>query len=159
MHCHIPFAEFQRRFHRVGQPGERRLCFFLVFRSVDHQAVNYRFDGVDFVAIHLNVFVQLVHLPIHARSHKACLADLFQHSLMRSLSSAHQRSKQQQARPFRQTQYLIYNFLGRLTRHLPSTDGAMRDAGAGEEQAQVVVDFGHRPHSGAWVMRSALLIN
>ena len=43
--------------------------------------------------------------------------------------------------------------------HLAPADRAVGDAGAGEEQAQVVVDLGHRADGGARVVRGALLVD
>ena len=65
------------------------IAIIAIFLSHD-QAVHHSFHCVDFIAVHLDVLIQLVDLVVHAYTHKARLADLFQHSLVGAFTPPHQ---------------------------------------------------------------------
>jgi len=112
-----------------------------------------------FVAVQLDFVVEREHFAIHARAHKAGLADFLQYCLVGAFPFAHHRRQDQEAAAFRQREDGIHDFLRGLALDRPAADRAVGNAHAGEQQAQVVVDFRDRADRGAGVVRGALLVD
>ena len=154
LHDDHAIAQAERRLHRVGQT--RAVSFA---GGTHHQPVNDYLDSVHLVAIQLDLFVHLAHDPIHPHPDKARFANFVKHGLVVALAVLHQRSHDQNVRPVRQALNVVHDLLRRLAGDLAATMGTMRDANAGVEQAQVVVNLCHRAHCRAGVVAAPPLIN
>ena len=125
----------------------------------DDEAVHHGFDGVLFVAVQADLIVQRVDRAIHAGAGEPSLADLLENGLVRAFAGTHQWGQDQHPGPIGQSLDPVHDLLRRLFDHFPTADGAVRDAGAGEQQTHVVVDLGHRPDRGARIVGGGLLVD
>ena len=78
---------------------------------------------------------------------------------MGSFLSAHNRSQNLDFGPLRQLHDFVHHLVHRLLADFPAAHRTMRDADAGVQQAQVVIDFGDGAHCGTWVFRGGLLVD
>ena len=149
-------AQAQRGLDRVGEP--RRIQSGLRI-AVDHQAIYHRFDGMHLVAVKLDIVVDLVHLAVDAHTHKAGLAHILEDLLVFAFARVDQRRHQQQPSAVGQCQQGIDDLLHGLLANRRAAVGAVGEADAREEQAQIVVDLGDRAHGRARVAAGALLVD
>ncbi len=157
--CQIPFTKLECSLYGVGQSCTRGFLLFFIFVMCNDQAVYDGFDGVLFVAIQFDLIVQRMDGSIHAGAGEACLADLLEHGLIRPFAGAHERGENQDAHAFRELLDLVHDLLRGLLDHFPPADGTVRDAGAGEQQAEVVINFGNGTHCRTGIMRGGFLVN
>lgn len=142
-HIHRQQAAGQRgcRFDGISQPPLDLVA--------DYQPVDHHFNGVLFVFLQLNLFRKIINIAVHPDPHIAGLARRVEFLNMLALAPAYHRSKQLNPRPGLQCHDLIHNLIHRLLPDLPPADRAVRDADAGIQQPEIVVDLGHRPHRRA----------
>jgi len=152
-HIHRQQAAGQRgcRFDGISQPPLDLVA--------DYQPVDHHFNGVLFVFLQLNLFRKIINIAVHPDPHIAGLARRVEFLNMLALAPAYHRSKQLNPRPGLQCHDLIHNLIHRLLPDLPPADRAVRDADAGIQQPEIVVDLGHRPHRRARIFGGRLLIN
>ena len=146
MHRHITITKFQGSFDRIRQARTCRLDLVFVLWMADDQAIHHGFNSVDFIAVHLDVFIQLVHPTIHPGTHKASFTDFLKHSLVSPFSSAHQWRQDEQAGLTWHGFNLIHDLLCRLAGHFAAAFRTVRNASAREKQAQVIVYLGNRAY-------------
>ena len=103
--------------------------------------------------------VQVIHRAVNLHTHKAGLGRVVQQLGVLALARAHHWRQDQQARILRHLQDGVHHLVHRLLADLHPALGAVGDADARVEQAQVVVDLCHRAHGGARVVPGCLLIN
>ena len=89
VHNQIALTKLECGFDRVCQPGAKIFCFFMVIMFADHQTVHHSFDEMDFIAIHLYLFIQAVDGAVHAGAQKTRFLDFVQSSLISALTAAH----------------------------------------------------------------------
>ena len=149
-HDHPPGAHLQRRFHRAGHP-------LVQVRPAD-QAVDHDLDRVRRVPVQLRRIVEGVDAAVHAHPHESRLDRVLEHGTVLSLAAAHHGRQQNDPRTRRQGSDGVDDLVGRPLADGRSALRAVRAAGAGEQEPQVVVDLGHGADRGPWIaLRRALL--
>ena len=146
-----PVGEPDRRLDRVGEA--------LAQVVAHHEPVD---DDRDVVLVALVEHDRLLEHPqaivdLHAR--EAVGAQLLQQLAVLALAPAHDRRQDHEARAVAQLHHLVDDLLGRLADDRPPADRAVRLADARPQQAQVVVDLGHRADRRARVARGRLLVD
>ena len=110
-------------------------------------------------AVELRHPVQLDHLAVHPRADEARLPGLLEQLAELALPAAHQRREQLDLRALGPREDDVGDLAGRLPLDRRAVVGAVRHAGAGVEQPQVVVDLGDGADGGARVLAGALLLD
>ncbi len=127
--------------------------------ATDLESVHHRLDGVLAPAIELFDPVELDHFPIDARAYVALGSQAVEDLRVLALAPLHDRCEQHEPRALGQCQHLVDHLADGLGLERDAVSGAARLAGAGEQQAQVVVDLGDRADRGARVVRGRLLLD
>jgi hypothetical protein len=123
------------------------------------EAVHHGLDVVLAARVQRRHGIQLVHRAIDAHAHETLRAQFGDHLVVLALAGRHQRRQQHAVLALRQLQHLVHHLAHRLRGEVDAVVGAARDAGAGVQQAQVVVDFCDRAHGGARVVAGGLLLD
>ena len=134
--------------------GESLLLTFLHLEAVD--------DDVDVVLdllLQLRWVSQSVDLAVHPDAGIALGSKLFEEVDELSLAGTHNRCEYLELGAGFHGHDLVHDFLRGLPLDHFATRRAVRGAGAGEEQAQVVENLGHGAHSGPWVVVGRLLVD
>ena len=126
----------QCRFEGLGEALAHVVAHF--------QAVDDDIDGVFLRLGQLGQGVDLVDLAIHAQAGEALGAQLGEQVELLALAVGDDRRKDHQLRFSRQGQHVIDHLRNGLRVERQLVFRAERRAGAGEQQAQVVVDLGDR---------------
>ena len=129
-------GQSQRRFQRVGQPA-------LEARTAD-EAVDDHGNRVVLVAGQLDRLVQLLDLAIDAGACVALLREVGEQLGVLALSAADDRCEHLEAGAFGELEHTVDDLLRRLALDRRAVLRAVRDADAGVEQPEVVVDLGDR---------------
>jgi single-strand DNA-binding protein len=103
--------------------------------------------------------VKLKGLAVDTKAHIALGLHVGKHVQKLAFFLARQRGQNHQAGVFGQGQRGIHHLTHSLTLQGQAVFGAMRGARAGKQQAQVVVDLGHRAHGGARVVAGGFLLD
>ena len=90
---------------------------------------------------------------------KPCARNSSKRSCCSPLRPDHQRRQDHEPRVLRQREHVVHHLRHRLRGERDAVLGAVRLADAGEEQPQVVVDFGDRADGGARVVAGRLLLD
>ena len=124
---------------------------------------------LDAVYHHINVvllgflergqFVKLKHLAIDAKAHIALGLHLGKQLYKLAFFLARHRGHDHQARAFGHGQHRVHHLAHGLRLQGLAVLGAVGCACAGKQQAQVVVDLGHRAHGGARVVAGGFLLD
>src|SRR5450432_3650040 len=144
-------GEAERRLERVGQPAP-------VF-CARHQAIDDHGDAVVVLLAQLGRRRQLDRLSIDDRAHEALLARHLEEILELALATAHERREHLDARALRPRQHRVGNLRCALALHGFSARRTVGRAGAGVEQAQVVVDFGDGANGRARIVAGGFLLD
>ncbi len=112
-----------------------------------------------FVTVEFDFVIQADDFAIHPRAHEPGLADFLEDGLVGSLTRAHHRREDQDARAFVESFDGLHNFLGRLFDHLASADRAVRRADAGVQQPEIIVYLGYGTHRRARVVGGRFLVD
>ncbi len=166
----------ERGLHGIGEPARVRIRDDPAGFGVDRPAVGSALraigrlgvahdvsihDDVDRVAlvlVELGRFREVDHGAVDARAHETLLSGRLEDPVTLGLAVLDQRAEDEQSRSLRQRQHLVDDLLCRLPLD-PMTVRAVRDADPREQQAQVVVDLGHRADRGPRVAARALLVD
>jgi hypothetical protein len=111
------------------------------------------------VAGQLDPFGRLQHLAVDPGAGEALSRQVGQQGLVGALAAAHHRRQHLEPGAVGQLHDAVDDLLGGLPGDLGPALGAVGDADAGEQQAQVVVDLGDGAHRGPRVARGALLVD
>ncbi len=152
---------FQRDGPSFGM-AQRRLEGFgeALAHVVAHlQAVDDDIDGVLLRLGQLRHSVDFVNRAVDAHPRKTLGAQFGEQVHLLALAVGHHRRQDHQLRFGRQRQHRIDHLRHRLRRQRLVVLRAIRRAGAGEQQAQVIVDFGDRADGRPRVVRSRLLLD
>ncbi|GBD11873.1 hypothetical protein HRbin23_01553 [bacterium HR23] len=149
--AHHPFGQAQGGLHRVVHPPPLQPL-------LHHQAVYHHLYRVALVLVQFNALRQVVEEAVHPHPLEALLASGFQHILVLPFAVSHHGGQHQQACARGECEDGVHDLLYRLLLDGASTLGAVGLAGTGEEEAQVVVDFGDGAHRGAGVVGNPLLV-
>ena len=123
------------------------------------EAVDHHVDVVALVLLQRGQGMGLVDLAVDAKAHIALGLHLREQLGELSLLVARQRPQHHEARVLGQGQGRIHHLADGLGLQRQVVVGAVGRAGACEQQAQVVVDLGHRAHGGARVVAGGLLLD
>ena len=146
-----PLPQLQSRFQGVSQ------AHFHAFPH--HQAVNDHFYSVLLVLFQLDILVHIEDFPVNAHPHIALMADMVQDLLVLTLLAPHHLGHDQQFCPLGQFLQLIQHLVNALLGDGLAALGAVGPPRPGVQEAQIVVDFRHRPHSRAGIVAGGLLVN
>src|SRR2546430_9645103 len=91
-----------------------------------------------------DVFVKRTQLPVDARANKTVAGELCQFLLEFALSPANDRRKDHHALALGKREHALQNLIDALPGNRLAAPRAMRFTDRRKEQAQVVVDLGHR---------------
>jgi hypothetical protein len=128
--------------------------------GLHHQAVDHHLQGVLAVFVQHDVLAQFAHFPVDADAHEAVGLQLPQFLAVFALAPAHDgRQQQQRVALLRQGHDAVDHLLHRPGGDLLAAGMAMDMADAGEQQAQVVVDFGDRADRRAGVLGGGFLLD
>ena len=148
---HEPVGEVERRLDRVREPVAQIV--------LHHEPVDDDLDRVLELLVELDLLVEVALLAVHLHAREALAAQLLQEVLVLALAVAHDRRVDRELRPLGQAQHLVDDRLDGLPRDRPAADRAVRPPDARVEEAEVVVDLGHRAHGRARVPRGRLLVD
>ena len=146
-----PAGDLHGRLQRIGQA--------LVHPLAHDQAVHHRLDGVLFVLLQVDFLVQFAHFPVDAHAHVAVALEVLQDLDVLALPAADHGREHLDARALRQGEDLVDHLVHGLLADFPAALGAVRDADARVEQAQVVVDLRDGADRGAGVLARGLLVD
>jgi hypothetical protein len=148
-------GQAQGRFEALGQPLAQRIR--RVMAQLD--AVD---DDVDVVLLGLLQRRDVGHLdrrPVDAEAHITLGLQVLEQLGELALAVAHHRRQQHQLAFVRHGQHGVHHLADRLGLQRQVVVGAEGRAGAGVQQAQVIVDLGDRADRGARVVRGGLLLD
>ena len=144
-------GELQRGLHRVGEAALDAVA--------QHQAVDDDLDGVLLVAGQVERDGQVVDLAVDAGTAEALAGQVDEELLVGALAAAHDRGQHLEAGALGQLQDAVDDLLRRLAHQRLAGVGVVRDADAGEQQAEVVVDLGDGADGRAGVAGRGLLVD
>ena len=150
VHEHEAPRERGRRLHRVREPARRV--------GADDEAVHHDLDVVLFVLVELYLLGEVVHRAVHAHADVAALARVLEHLGVLALAGAHDGGHDLYAGALRPGEHLVDYLVYGLLAYLPAALGAVRDADARPEQAEVVVYLRDGADRGARVAARGLLV-
>ena len=156
-----PFAQLERRLHRVGQARlESFGVFVLLSRVLAHdEAVHHHLDIVNDIAVQLNIFIQIPHRAINTHARETLRSDICQRLLVIAFLAVDHGGEHLDAAAGGHILHLVDDLLRALRRHFRAANGTMGDAHASEKQAQIIVDLGHCAHGRARIVADALLVD
>ncbi len=143
--------EAQRGLERIGQATVDALPL--------DEPVDDDLDGVLLVAGQLDLVGELVELSVDPGPGEALGGEVGEERVVGALAAPHHRCQHLEAGALGQQQDAVDDLLGRLAGDGRAVDRAVRDADAGVEQAEVVVDLGDGADGRAGVARGALLVD
>ena len=144
-------GEVQRHLDRFGQAA--------LDARLHDQPIDDDLDGVIAAAIELDVFVERAEDAVDAGLGEALLLQLRQLLLELALAAADDRRQHVDARILRIQHHHVHDALERLGGDLAAALVAVRDADVGEQQPQVVVDFGDGADRRPRIRRRRLLLD
>ena len=142
-----------------GQRGLEGLGQALAQFLAHPQPVHDHFDRVIAPEIELRGIVHLAHGAVHAGANEAARNQVGKQLAVFSLAVAHHRRHQVDGRALREPEHFIDHFADGLRGQFALVDRTARHAGAGEQEAHVVVDFGDRRHGGTRVVGGRALLD
>ena len=147
----LPVGQRHRGLHGVGQA--------LAQVRAHHEPVHDDRDVVLVLLVELDRVVELAHLAVDLHPREALAAQLLEQLPVLALAAAHDRREHHEPRALLEGHHVVDDLLRRLALDLTAADVAVRLADPRPEQAQVVVDLGHRPDRGPRVARGGLLVD
>ncbi len=144
-------GELEGGFHRVGQT--------LADTVLDHESVDHDLDGVLLLLGEFDVVGQLRHLAVDERAGVAVGAQQLDHIHELALAALDHGRENLESRAFRVAEQRVDDLLRGLGGDGLAAFRAVRDAGAGEEQSQVIVDFGDGADGRTRVAVGGLLVD
>ncbi len=124
-----------------------------------NETVDHHLDVVGMVFIEFDVVGKLPHLLIDAHPGEAFSHQAAEQFGVGAFFSANQWCQQLVAASLRQRQDLIDHLVDALGPDRAVALGAMGLTSTTEQQAQIVLDFGHRSHRGTGVVTGGFLID
>ena len=145
----------------LGQRGGRldRLGQALAQIGLEHEPVDDDLDRVLELLVEDDLLLEQPLLAVDLDAREAVAAELLEHVAELALAVAHDRRVDGEARPLREREDLLDDLIEALPRDRAAADRAMRPPHPRVEQAQVVVDLGHRADRRARVARGRLLVD
>ena len=150
-HEHDAVAQFQGKLNRVGDPG----AFACTYDNAVHDHVQIVAAG----APQDDLIAKVDNLTVDANPNEALTPEPFQFDFQFTFSPAADGSQQGAARLLFELQQTVDDLLWRLGFDAFATTGAVGNAKACEEQAQVVRDFRYGPYRRARVLGQRALFD
>jgi hypothetical protein len=144
-------GETQRGFQGVGEAGAEVVA--------DDEAIDDDLDRVLALAVEVDLVGEVADRAVHAHAGVALTLQVEEELLVFALASADHRRQDQQPRAGRQRQHAIDHLLYGLRGDHPAAAGTVRDADAGEQHAQIVVDLGDGADGRPRVLGGRLLLD
>ena len=147
---------------RALAEAERRLEGFrepLLQVRAHLEPVHDRIDRMLLLGVELRHGVELHVLAIDARTHEALAAQFLDRLLVLALAPGNDRRSECNGSALRQGKHLVHHLAHGLGREVEAVVRAARDACAREEEAQVIVDLGHRADGRARVVGRRFLLD
>ena len=148
---HQPAGEVERGLHRVGEPA--------LGGRLDRQPVDDHLDGVLALLVEGGRAVEGVGLAVDPGPREALRLQLPEQLDVLALAAADDRGQHLEPGPLVERQDPVDDLLGRLPLDRRPAGRTVRSAGAGVEQAEVVVDLGDRADGRARVLGRGLLVD
>ena len=148
---HQTVGEPERGLDRVGQPA--------LGRRLDRQPVDDHLDGVLLLLVELGRVVEGVGVAVDPDPGEAVGLELPEELDVLTLAAADHRRQHLEAAALLEREHAVDDLLRRLPLDRGAADRAVRPAGTGVEQAEVVVDLGDGADGGAGVLRGGLLVD
>ena len=126
---------------------------------VDDDAVDDDLDGVLELLLELDVLLEVADLAVHADAGEALLLEVGEELGVLALAAEHDGREHERPSPLAGGEDLVGDLVRGLALDHATALGAVRDADAGEEEAEVVVDLGDGAHGRAGVARGRLLVD
>ena len=142
---------FHGHVHRVFQP--------LVAGVINRQSVDNNFDKVIFVAIDPHIGFQLGHFSVDPGIEEAFLPDLLEQLAVMTFTPSHQGSHHQGASPGKTFADELQDLVVGIFHHFLACFVRKCFGGTGIQQAQEVVNLGHRPDCRARVAVGGFLFD
>ena len=152
IHQNHAARHLQRRLNRVGEAR-------LVGAAAHDQPVHHYLYVVPLLLVKIERLREIAHIAVHAHAHETRLARAFKDLFMLTLAAANHRRHYLDAAAFGQRKHGVDYLLHGLALDRPAALVAVGMPHPREQQPQVVVDLGYRPHGGARVVRNAFLVN
>ena len=148
---HQAACKGQRRFGRIAQTaGDLRLYYKAVYDDLDIML---------FVLFQLDLFGQIVHIPVHPGADIAGLLGILQHLDMLAFLPADHRGQDLDPGAFRQGHDLVHDLVDGLLADLSAALGTVGHADARPEKAEIIVYLRHGPHGGTGILGGGLLVD
>ena len=151
IHNHQPSGKSH---HRLDGIGKAVLNSFL-----HHQPVHHNLNIVLNILLQLNLFRQLVKIPVNPNPHIAAFSGLLQNLHMLALASPDHRRQQLDFCSLRQIHNLVYHLIHRLFADFLAALGTMGNADSGIEKSHVIVNLRYCPYGRPGVPVSGFLID
>ena len=148
---HDAVGQVQRRLDRVGQP--------LLGGRLDRQAVDDHLDVVLLLLLELRRVGQRVHHPVDAHAAVALRVELVEQVDELALAGPHHRREHLEPHALVHGEHLVDDLLRGLAGDPLTAHRAVRGAGPGVQQAQVVVDLGDGADGRPRVAVGGLLVD
>ena len=144
-------GELEGGFHRISQT--------LADTVLDHESVDHDLDGVLLLLGEFDVVGQLCHLAVDERAGVAVGAQQLDHVHELALAALDHGRENLESSALRVAEQRVDDLLRGLGGDGLAAFRAVRDAGAGEEQSQVIVDFGDGADGRTRVAVGGLLVD
>ena len=131
---------------------------FLIFFRNNHLVDDY-FDVVVLVSVEFHAVHDFTYLTVHSDIEITFLAYLLEKFLVMTFTGTDQRSQQIDALSLVLLMNHVENLFFGILHHFLSRKIRIGDAGSGEKQTKVVVDFGGSAYGGTWILVGSLLFN
>ncbi len=123
------------------------------------EAIDDGFDGVFAAHVELGRLIQFDHPAVDSGTHEAAGLQFLDEFGVFAFALGDGRSEQHQGGAFRMLQHGVHHLAYRLGGEIDLMIRAARRAGAGVQQAQIIVNFRHRAHRRARIVRSRFLLD
>ena len=123
------------------------------------QPVHDQLNGMLLVLLGLDLLGQIVLNAVQAHPGKALLPGILKYLLVLALFPPDHRRKNEEAGSLPQGLHPVHDLIDGLAADLLAALGAMRNAGPGPEQTQIVINFRNRAHGGAGAFGGGLLVD
>ena len=143
--------ERRRLLHGLGDAAHGVLA--------DHDAVDHDLDGVAELLVELDGVVKRVDLAVDAHAGEALAAQVVEELGKLALAVGNDRGEHEGATALSRLENLIGHLVGGLALDNAAALRAVRCTDTRKEQAEVVVNLGHRAHCGARVFGGRLLVD
>jgi len=144
-------SQLERHVHALGQTG--------AYAILEHNAINDDLDRVLELLVELDLLIQRPHLCVHPNASESFAAKFFEELPKLALTTLHNRGEHLELRPGIKLEDRVDYLLGTLFLDELAANRAMRNADAGEQQSEVVIDLGNGTDRGSRVARGRLLVD